>query len=111
MEPPWANSMRVHSAALSCSCDVRKDRPHWKWFWYYSFGERQKTSWAPAGFARGFCVLSDVAEIQYMATGVYNIKVNPEYSWNDPEIVIKWPVITDPVLAEKIRFSDMEIHY
>ena len=56
--------------------------------------------WAPAGFARGFCVLSDVAEIQYKCTGIYNPKAESGIRWNDPAIGVKWP-ISDPLLSEK----------
>ena len=55
---------------------------------------------APAGFARGFCVLSDYAEIQYLCTGVYNSLCESGILWNDPEIDIKWPV-NEPILSEK----------
>jgi dTDP-4-dehydrorhamnose 3,5-epimerase len=56
--------------------------------------------WAPAGFARGFCVLSTAAEIQYKCTGMYNGKAESGILWNDPAIGINWPV-TDPILSEK----------
>jgi dTDP-4-dehydrorhamnose 3,5-epimerase len=55
---------------------------------------------APAGFARGFCVLSDVAEIQYKCTGIYNSKAEAGIRWNDPEIGIAWPE-KNPLLSEK----------
>jgi dTDP-4-dehydrorhamnose 3,5-epimerase len=56
--------------------------------------------WAPAGFARGFCVLSEVAEIQYKCTGLYNNKAESGIRWDDPKIGIEWP-IKDPVLSAK----------
>ena len=58
--------------------------------------------WAPAGFARGFCVLSEYAEIEYLCTGVYNPKGESGVLWNDPEIGIEWPV-KDPILSDKDR--------
>jgi dTDP-4-dehydrorhamnose 3,5-epimerase len=56
--------------------------------------------WAPAGFARGFCVLSDFAEIQYKCSGLYSNKAESGILWNDPEIGIVWPV-ENPTLSEK----------
>ena len=57
--------------------------------------------WAPAGFARGFCVLSEIAEIQYKCTGLYS-KNESGIRWDDPQIGIQWPV-SDPLLSEKDR--------
>ena len=64
--------------------------------------ENRRQVWAPAGFARGFCVLSDFAEIQYKCTGLYNPKGESGILWNDPEIGIAWP-IADPAVSEKDR--------
>jgi dTDP-4-dehydrorhamnose 3,5-epimerase len=57
---------------------------------------------APAGFARGFCVLSDYAEIQYKCTGIYNNKGESGVRWDDPEIGIQWPT-SDVQLSDKDR--------
>jgi dTDP-4-dehydrorhamnose 3,5-epimerase len=48
--------------------------------------------WAPASFARGFCALSDVAEIEYFCTGTYNAACESGIRWDDPEVGIVWPV-------------------
>jgi len=64
-----------------------------KWFGAEISAEGRKQIWAPAGFARGFCTLSDFAEIQYKCTGIYN---------NKGESGIRWP-ITDVQLSEKDR--------
>jgi dTDP-4-dehydrorhamnose 3,5-epimerase len=58
--------------------------------------------WAPAAFGRGFCVLSDYAEIQYLCTGTYNSKGESGILWNDPEIGIKWPS-QDFIISKKDR--------
>ena len=58
--------------------------------------------WAPAGFARGFCVLSEVAEIQYKCTGIYNSRAESAIRWDDPQIGVTWPVAT-PLISEKDR--------
>jgi dTDP-4-dehydrorhamnose 3,5-epimerase len=62
--------------------------------------ENRLQVWAPAGFARGFCVLSDYAEIQYKCTGVYNADAESGVLWNDPAIGIQWPIAA-PVVSEK----------
>ena len=60
--------------------------------------------WAPAGFARGFCALSELTEIQYKCTGVYSNKAESAIRWNDPAIGIKWP-LSDVILSEKDRVA------
>jgi dTDP-4-dehydrorhamnose 3,5-epimerase len=55
---------------------------------------------APPGFARGFCVLSDVAEIQYKCTAIYNKVGESGIRWNDPDIGVRWPV-SNPLLSPK----------
>ena len=64
--------------------------------------KNRRQLYAPAGFARGFCVLSDFAEIQYKCTGTYNSKGESGILWNDPAVAIDWPV-TDPILSDKDR--------
>ena len=56
--------------------------------------------WAPAGFARGFSVISEYAEIQYLCTGVYNQHNESGILWNDSDLSIDWPT-KEPILSEK----------
>jgi dTDP-4-dehydrorhamnose 3,5-epimerase len=62
--------------------------------------ENRRQVWAPPGFARGFAVLSDVAEIQYKCTGIYNPRGESGILWSDPKLGIRWPV-TDPIVSTK----------
>src|SRR5271155_876297 len=101
-EPPMGKLMRVTSgAAFLVAVDIRKDSPTLgKWAGVEASAENRRQVWAPAGFARGFCVLSDFAEIQYKCTGAYNNKAESGILWNDPQIGIQWPV-RDAELSEK----------
>lgn len=58
--------------------------------------------WTPAGFARGFCALSEGTEIQYKCTGIHNGRAESAICWNDPAIGIKWP-LADVIVSEKDR--------
>jgi dTDP-4-dehydrorhamnose 3,5-epimerase len=102
--PPMGKLMRVTSgSALLVAVDIRKGSPTLgKWFALEVSAQNKKQVWAPAGFARGFCVLSDFAEIQYKCTGIYNNKAESGIRWNDPKIAIDWP-IKDPELSDKDR--------
>jgi dTDP-4-dehydrorhamnose 3,5-epimerase len=103
-EPPMGKLMRVtYGSAFLVAVDIRKGSPtlgHWCGIEVSADDKRQV--WAPAGFARGFCALSDFAEIQYKCTGVYNSRCESGIRWNDPAIGIQWP-ITDPELSDKDR--------
>lgn len=101
-DPPMGKLMRVpFGRAWLVAVDIRRGSPTLgRWVGVECSAENRRQVWAPAGFARGFCVLSDVAEIQYKCTGTYNAKAESGILWNDPAIGIEWPV-QDPILSEK----------
>jgi len=102
--PPMGKLMRVSlGSAFLVAVDIRKGSPTLgKWAGVVASDENRRQVWAPAGFARGFCVLSDVAEIQYKCTGIYNNKAESGILWDDPQIGIEWP-LTDVQLSDKDR--------
>src|SRR3984957_7634198 len=73
-DPPMGKLMRVtYGTAFLVAVDIRKGSPTLgKWFGRELSSDTKTQIWAPAGFARGFCVLSDFAEIEYLCTGGYN---------------------------------------
>jgi len=100
-EPPMGKLMRVTvGAAFLVAVDIRKGSPTLgKWVGIEASAENGKQLWAPAGFARGFCALTD-CEVQYKCTGVYNAQGESGIRWNDPAIGIAWPV-ANPSLSAK----------
>ncbi|HKK50227.1 MAG TPA: dTDP-4-dehydrorhamnose 3,5-epimerase [Myxococcota bacterium] len=58
--------------------------------------------WIPEGFAHGFCVVSETAELQYKCTDVYDPTSELTLAWNDPELGIEWP-FEAPLLSAKDR--------
>jgi len=105
-EPPMGKLMRVtQGTAFLVAVDVRKGSPTLgKWVGIEASAENRKQVWAPAGFARGFCILSDFAELQYKCTGLYNGNAEAGILWNDPEIGIQWPVTASGAqLSDKDR--------
>jgi dTDP-4-dehydrorhamnose 3,5-epimerase len=103
-EPPMGKLMRVTMGrAFLVAVDIRKGSPTLgKWVGVEASAENRRSVWAPAGFARGFCALTDATEIQYKCTGIYNGKAESAIRWNDPTIGIEWP-LTDVVVSEKDR--------
>jgi len=94
--------MRVTvGTAFLVAVDIRKNSPTFgQWYGRIVSDENKLQIYAPAGFARGFCVLSEFTEIQYKCTGLYNSKAESGILWNDPEIGIEWP-IKNPILSNK----------
>ena len=93
-EPPMGKLMRVtFGTAFLVAVDIRRGSPTLgQWYGREVSAENKLQIFAPQGFARGFCVLSDHAEIQYKCTGIYSNKAESGILWNDPEIGIRWPV-------------------
>lgn len=56
----------------------------------------------PIGFAHGFVVLSDIAEVQYKCSAVYNAKTEAGIAWNDPDFNVPWPLNgIEPLLSDR----------
>jgi len=99
---PMAKLMRVtYGTAFLVAVDIRKGSPTLgRWFGTEVSAQNKKQLWAPAGFARGFCVLSDFAELQYKCTAIYNPPGEGAIRWSDPTIGVDWPV-SNPMLSQK----------
>lgn len=113
-EPPMGKLMRVtQGSAFLVAVDIRKGSPTLgKWIGVEASAENRRQVWAPAGFARGFCVLSEFAEIQYKCTGIYSNKGESGVLWNDPEIGIEWPLPAgEGVLSEKDKKAQTLAHW
>jgi dTDP-4-dehydrorhamnose 3,5-epimerase len=101
-DPPMAKLMRVTvGKAYLVAVDIRKGSPTLgKWFGIEASAENRIQVFAQAGFARGFCALSDFVEVQYKCTGIYNPEGESGILWSDPAIGITWP-IDDPIISAK----------
>lgn len=103
-QPPMAKLMRVTlGSAFLVAVDIRKGSPTLgRWFALEASAENRLQVFAPAGFARGFCALSEWAEVQYKCTAIYNPQAESGILWNDPAVGISWPV-REPVISAKDR--------
>lgn len=101
-EKPMAKLMRVtRGKAFMVAVDIRKNSPTLgEWVGIEISEEDKRYVWAPASFARGFCALSAVTEVQYKCTAIYNPACEESVVWNDPDIGIEWPV-EEPTLSPK----------
>lgn len=81
--------------------DIRRGSPTYgKWVGLVLSGENRRILYIPAGFAHGFCVLSDEADVMYKVTVEYTAELDRGIAWDDSDIGIEWPV-RDPVLSAK----------
>ena len=101
-EPPMSKLMRVtNGTAFLVAVDIRKGSPTLgNWFGLEVSAENKKQVYAPWGFARGFCALTDGCEVQYKCTGLYNSGGESGISYQDPEIGVEWP-LKDVQVSEK----------
>jgi len=96
--------------------DLRQSSPTFgKWVGTYLTSENKHQVWIPEGFAHGFYVLSDWAEVLYKTTNVYAPEWERTLVWNDPQVNIEWPLIDNkkPILSGKdaqgSRLSDADL--
>lgn len=83
--------------------DIREGAPTFgKWVSVTLSSENKKMLYVPVGFAHGFCVVSDEAEVFYMTTEEYAPECEAGISWNDPQLKIAWP-IDKPQLSGRDR--------
>jgi dTDP-4-dehydrorhamnose 3,5-epimerase len=101
-DPPQGKLMRVVAGqALMVAVDIRPGSPTLgRHVAIEASAAEPLLFWAPATFARGFCALSEVAEIEYFCTAPYNPAAEAGIRWDDPDIGIAWPV-DDPQLSPK----------
>lgn len=91
----------ISGSIFDVAVDIRTGSPTFaKWIGAELSADNHHALYIPEGFAHGFCVLSETAEIIYHCTGEYSPECDRSILWNDPDIGIEWP-IKAPILSEK----------
>ncbi len=110
-DPPLGKLIRViRGAAFFATVDCRKDSSTvGTWMSKELSAENKTLLYIPPGFASGFCVLGDEAEVEYQYTALYNPEGEVSIAWNDKDIGVEWP-IEHPTLSARdtaaISFAD-----
>lgn len=79
--------------------DLRKSSATFgQWVSVELSAKNKRALWVPEGFAHGFYVKSDIAEIAYKCTDYYAPEYEKTLMWNDPELAIDWPLVKEQVL-------------
>ncbi len=92
---PQGKLIRVIAGEVfDVAVDIRRDSPTFgQWVGATLSAESREQIWVPAGFAHGFYVLSEWAELVYKATDLYSPQWERTILWNDPELGIDWPLL------------------
>jgi dTDP-4-dehydrorhamnose 3,5-epimerase len=84
--------------------DIRRSSPTFgRWVGVHISAQNRRQLWIPAGFAHGFYVLSEWAELAYKASNYYSPQWERTLYWNDPQIGIQWPLLDGKplIISEK----------
>ena len=99
---PRPNSFRaLQGEIFDVAVDIRTESPTFgKWVGEYLSDQNKRQLFIPAGFAHGYCVLSDTALVTYKCSTFYSPDDEKGILWNDPDLDIKWPM-KDPLVSAK----------
>jgi dTDP-4-dehydrorhamnose 3,5-epimerase len=107
----------IRGEIYDVAVDLRRNSPTFgKWVGALLSAENHLQIWIPSGFAHGFYVLSEWAEVVYKTTDYYAPEWERTLLWNDPDIGIDWPLLPDypPLLSTKDRngkpFREAEVY-
>jgi dTDP-4-dehydrorhamnose 3,5-epimerase len=105
IKQPQGKLLRVVSGEIfDVAVDVRRSSPTFsRWAGIIVSAENKHQVWIPEGFAHGFLVLSDYAEVLYKTTDYWAPEHERCLLWNDPQLAIPWPTGGEPILSNKDR--------
>lgn len=116
IEQAQGKLVRVVSGEIfDVAVDIRKSSPTFgQWVGYLLSAENKQQLWVPAGFAHGFLVVSEMAEVLYKTTDYYAPQHERSILWNDPDLAIAWPLTAEPILSGKDQagqsFKEAEVY-
>lgn len=103
LQNPQAKLVRaVRGEIYDVVVDIRKSSPTFgKWIGVHLSEDKPELLYVPPGFAHGFVILSDMADVMYKVSTFYHQPSDRTLLWNDPDIGIQWPHAISPILSEK----------
>ena len=92
----------VEGEILDVAVDLRRSSSTFGgWEAVLLSGENKRMLWIPEGFAHGFCVISENAQVLYKATDYYAPEHERTVAWNDPDLKIDWKLEGEPIVSAK----------
>ena len=92
----------IRGTIFDVAVDIRQNSSSFgKWFGLILSEENKKMLYIPEGFAHGFAVISDKAELIYKTTNEYSPDLDRGIRWNDPDIAIDWNINFEPTISQK----------
>jgi dTDP-4-dehydrorhamnose 3,5-epimerase len=101
-DPGQAKLVRcARGAILDVAVDLRRGSPTFgRWEGHRLDDERHRQLFVPVGFGHGFAVLSEVADVTYLLSSIYDPATEAGIVWDDPEVGVEWGV-EEPLLSER----------
>lgn len=105
IKQPQGKLVRVaRGRVFDVAVDLRKSKPTFgQWVGHELSEDNHRELWIPPGFAHGFLVLSEIADVLYKSTDYYAPESERCLIWNDLEVGITWPLNCEPMLSPKDR--------
>ena len=102
---PQGKLVRVIEGEIwDVAVDIRPGSPTYRrWVGVVLSAENHRQIWVPGGFAHGFCVLSEIAQVEYKVTTYWERDDEIVIAWDDPALAIAWPMAEPPLLSDKDR--------
>ena len=93
----------VRGEIFDVAVDIRRGSPNFgKWAGVQLSEKNRRQVFIPQGFAHGFCVISEMADVVYKCTDLYAPNDEGGILWSDPGLAIDWPIV-EPLLSDKDR--------
>ncbi len=101
-DPGQAKLVRcARGSVFDVAVDLRRGSPTFgQWEGHVLDDEAHRQLYVPVGFGHGFAVLSDVADVAYLLSSVYDPATESGIAWDDPDVGVEWP-LADPLLSER----------
>ncbi len=105
IQQPQAKLVRVLAGEIfDVAVDIRRSSPTFgRWIGVRLSAENREQMWVPEGFAHGFYVLSEFAEVLYKTSDYYAPEHERCIRWDDSELAIPWPIADAPQVSDKDR--------
>lgn len=105
LKPPQGKLVRVIEGEIwDVAVDIRPGSPTYRrWVGVVLSAENHRQIWVPPGFAHGFLVLSEIAQVEYKVTAFWERDHEIVIAWDDPALAIAWPTAEPPLLSDKDR--------